>query len=914
MLKAGSDTDAYITPTLTATSTFSATETITETVTETMTFTATRTPVSGAYILRLNCAGDVPFTDSSGRVWQTDKFYWPGSYGYFDTYYAYGNEEVYTGTDVQKIYYDTMEFPREMEYRFDVQPGAYSVKLFMAEYFHTSQGQRIMDVYIEGEKFLSDLDLYKVAGYLNAYEPSFDVVVTDGTLNIKFVPEKDWAMIAGIEIMGLQPVCSPTPTRTPAANRYEVRIDCAGSVNYTAIDGRIWEADRMYTAGGYGLFTSTSSVYYNGAIGKIEPTADDMLYASFRNGTVIEYRFDVPSGLYTIGLLWSELAYLNKGERIFDVYIEGEKVMGDVDMVYLAGYSNSYDRYFYDIAVTDGVLNVRLEAKKETAMLAGIEVLGQQEMPTETPTLTITETNTVTMTITPTWTITETMTGTPPTATMSPTITNTALPEIAEIIRFETVKEPIKRIGIDGAIITQRVKVIGSVSMENLDYWVLEYTEAGKEEWVEFARGMTIVEEGELGILDPTMMLNGIYQIRMAMFDKEGNYVKTVPQAAFIVEGNMKIGNFTLSFTDMSVPVAGITMDIVRTYDSRVKKKGDFGIGWTLDVKNIRLNKSCVIGDGWNIYFDPFFYSLGLLKIRGKRTHLVTITFPDGKVYRFEAKVEPYNKLTGLTGVFKIKYEQVGGKGAELKAKDTEEDVLAVGYCPGDFEWVRYDTGEKYNPKVFELKTMEGIRYEISEEKGLKSMTDLNGNKLIVDESGIHHTTGKSIVFERDEEGRITKITGPDGKSMTYTYNGSGDLVEFKDREQVLDSSKGKTEYEYDEKHNLISIKDPREKVPIRNEYDDNGRLIRHIDAYNNVIEYVHDIENNREVVINRVGKPTEYKYDDRGNVIEVKPPVGEITYYSYDEYDNKVMERIGESETRYEYASFVHIKFPFAS
>ena len=34
------------------------------------------------------------------------------------------------------------------------------------------------------------------------------------------------------------------------------------------------------------------------------------------------------------------------------------------------------------------------------------------------------------------------------------------------------------------------------------------------------------------------------------------------------VTGNLKIGNFTLSFTDLSIPVSGIPITLSRTYDS----------------------------------------------------------------------------------------------------------------------------------------------------------------------------------------------------------------------------------------------------------------------------------------------------------------------------------------------------------
>lgn len=574
------------------------TYTVTRTITPT--YTSTREPVTGAYEAYLNCGGDAPFTDLQGRIWKADKLYWPGSYGAYEQYYPYGNSETYNGTNMQALYTDTMEYPDPIEYRFDVPAGDYRVTLFMAEYLQTLPGQRVMDIYIEGLKVAADLDLIAAAGYLNAYEPSFDAAVTDGTLNIRFVPKTDWVMIAAIGVQGLQADLTPEPTRTPPVNGYMARIDCGGTSDYTALDGRVWEADRVYAAGGYGLSSSTGAITYGGAVGNIKPTLDDLLYASYRNGPVVEYKFSVAPGLYTVGMLWSELAYYNKGDRVFDVYIEGSKVISDADIINSAGYSNSYDRYFYDIEVTDGTLNVKLQASADSAMLAAIEVLGQQSLPTATPTSTITQTPTASPTISQTHTITETMTGTPPTATASPTITNTAIADIADILRFETLATPAATVGIDGSVVTQRVRVIGSVSMENLSHWSLEYAEAGKEEWTEFAQGTSLVTEGELGIFDPTMMLNGQYNLRLSVYDTGTGVLHSASSSAFTVDGQMKIGNFTLSFTDLSVPVAGVPLEVVRSYDSRVKTKGDFGIGWTLDIKNMRVQESCVPGEYWN--------------------------------------------------------------------------------------------------------------------------------------------------------------------------------------------------------------------------------------------------------------------------------------------------------------------------
>ena len=70
------------------------------------------------------------------------------------------------------------------------------------------------------------------------------------------------------------------------------------------------------------------------------------------------------------------------------------------------------------------------------------------------------------------------------------------------------------------------------------------------------------------------------------------------------VDGNMKVGNFSLSFTDLQIPMAGIPITVTRTYDSRDKVRGDFGVGWRLDVQTLRLraNRSTQVRHGgWTV-------------------------------------------------------------------------------------------------------------------------------------------------------------------------------------------------------------------------------------------------------------------------------------------------------------------------
>jgi hypothetical protein len=73
------------------------------------------------------------------------------------------------------------------------------------------------------------------------------------------------------------------------------------------------------------------------------------------------------------------------------------------------------------------------------------------------------------------------------------------------------------------------------------------------------------------------MLLNGIYSIRLRSIDASGQ--RDEETITVIIERSLRIGNITLSFSDLSVPVAGVPIEVIRILDSRDKRTGDFGAG-----------------------------------------------------------------------------------------------------------------------------------------------------------------------------------------------------------------------------------------------------------------------------------------------------------------------------------------------
>ena len=84
--------------------------------------------------------------------------------------------------------------------------------------------------------------------------------------------------------------------------------------------------------------------------------------------------------------------------------------------------------------------------------------------------------------------------------------------------------------------------------------------------------------------------------------------------------------------------MSGIPIQVTRTYDSRNKfTSGDFGYGWNVDLgKGVRVEKSANLGKWWqqtsdgNLFFPTYC-------LQPSRALFVTVTFPDGKAYRFQA-------------------------------------------------------------------------------------------------------------------------------------------------------------------------------------------------------------------------------------------------------------------------------------
>lgn len=474
--------------------------------------------------------------------------------------------------------------------------------------------------------------------------------------------------------------------------------------------------------------------------------------------------------------------------------------------------------------------------------------------------------------------------------------------EIVNVVPSLSPPPPLPTVSIasplDGAEITSPTIVMGNVSDGN---WTLEYAlqdDFNPMTYVSFATGTGTVINGTLGTLDPTLLLNGTYSLRLRSTNSNGPSAVTT---TFNVTRNMKIGVFALSFNDMSLPLPGLPIQIIRSYDSRDKGVGDFGVGWRMSLSNARLQKNHILGQAWQetVTFQGQFPQYCL---QPATPQIVTITFPDGKVYRFQASTNPSCTLaapiTAPTMTFTQMPTSSNTAGATLVPQDGGA-VILNGSIPGAVSLDGYD-GNTYNPTAFTLTTADGTVYSLDQKLGVTSLRDINGNTLTISATGITHSSGRGLAIERDLQGRVTRITDADGNAMYYVYGTTGDLASYRDRQLNV------TTFGYDGSHNLTGITTPSGTQALTSTYDSSGRLTATKDAFGNGTSFTPNLAQQTETITDRNGNPTTYTYDTDGNVVQTKDPLGHISTATYDSSDNKLTETnaLGKTTT-YTYDAF---------
>lgn len=136
----------------------------------------------------------------------------------------------------------------------------------------------------------------------------------------------------------------------------------SGGSEYTTASGLTFRSDENYQSGSQ---ASTSA--------GIADTEEDPIYQSERYGD-FSYNIPLQDGDYQVTLLFAEIYWTDPEQRVFDVNIEGQERISDLDLVAKVGSETAYQTTV-PATVSDGELNLEFSTEVNNATLSGLKIM-----------------------------------------------------------------------------------------------------------------------------------------------------------------------------------------------------------------------------------------------------------------------------------------------------------------------------------------------------------------------------------------------------------------------------------------------------------------------------------------------------------------------------------------------------------
>jgi len=346
--------------------------------------------------IRIN-AGSDEFIDENGNQWVTDNNFIQGDAGVVGG----ANQDliIENGNGMNAMYQSERYFPHWQNpgpYIYEIpvpHHASYVVTLHFAETYYDTVNSRVFDVYVEGELAVDNLDCVKLTGSKGgAISFVFTPYVDDGFVTIELVRAIEHPKISGIEV---DFSTFTPPTSAPTLYMQTIRIN-AGNDEFTDDNGNKWVTDTAYIQGGAGTVGGTNQdlIIENGN-GMDLMYQSERYFADWQHPGPYIYEIPVPhNASYVVTLHFAETHYDTANARVFDVYIEGELVVNNLDCVKLTGSKGGAISFVFTPYVDDGFVTIQFVPVIEHPKISGIEVadFNAFTLPTSAPTISMSPT------------------------------------------------------------------------------------------------------------------------------------------------------------------------------------------------------------------------------------------------------------------------------------------------------------------------------------------------------------------------------------------------------------------------------------------------------------------------------------------------------------------------------------------
>ncbi|MEP6673674.1 MAG: glycoside hydrolase family 2 TIM barrel-domain containing protein [Ferruginibacter sp.] len=150
-----------------------------------------------------------------------------------------------------------------------------------------------------------------------------------------------------------------------------ISVNVGSGAQYLDASGNNWIEDRNYIPGSFGHTGGKNQFFSRTKV--IKSTDDEPLYYSYLD-SLQTYRFDVKDGTYQLTLYFVEPNNIKAGQRVFDVSINGKKVLDHLDLANEFGWAQAIKKTFVVDATDSKGINILFNALKGNTILNGIKL------------------------------------------------------------------------------------------------------------------------------------------------------------------------------------------------------------------------------------------------------------------------------------------------------------------------------------------------------------------------------------------------------------------------------------------------------------------------------------------------------------------------------------------------------------